>query len=281
MGSLHRGFQQRGESVDSEAAFAWLDRAHASPLIQAIEQRMLELCPITAGAHVLDVGCGLGHELQRLASRVGPNGRVVGIDASSAMVAEARRRAEQLELPITVEVGDAHTLRFPDDWFDVCRVERVLRYLDRPDIAVREMARVVRCDGVVLAFDFDSDQTIIDAPDAALTRRIAELLDAAVPHPWIGRQLYGLFRRSGLADVRVVPHPICLTGAPGLAMYRQLNQGTIAAAAGDGRITADDADAWWRALEAAGRDETFLVAVLGFIVVGRKPEPAAPTPSGR
>lgn len=271
MSSLHRGFQQRGASVDPEAAFAWIDRADASPLIQGIKQRMLEVCPVSAGDQLLDIGCGLGHELQRMAQRVGPAGHVVGIDASPAMVAEARRRAAELELPMTVEVGDAHALEFPDEHFDLCRVERVLRYLERPEAAVREMARVARRDGFVLAFDFDSDQTVVDAPAPALTRRIAEVLDAAVPHPWVGRQLFGLFRRVGLADVRVVPHAICLIGARGFAMYQQLNEGTIAAATHSGRITADDAAAWWEALEQAGRAETFLAANLGFIVVGRKP----------
>jgi ubiquinone/menaquinone biosynthesis C-methylase UbiE len=270
VGGLHREFQQPTESVDSKSAFAWLDRADASPLIQAIKQRMLELCPISPGAQVLDVGCGLGHELQRLAQQVGPSGRVVGIDVSSAMVGEARRRTAELEVPIMVEVGDAHALAFPDEHFDVCRVERVLRYLDRPESALREMVRVVRRDGFVVAFDFDSDQTVIDAPDPELTRRIANVLDAAVPHPWIGRQLHGLFRRIGLTDVRVIPHALCLTGAQGLAMYKQLNEGTIAAAMDAGRVTAADAATWWDALEQAGRDETFLVANLGFVVVGRK-----------
>jgi ubiquinone/menaquinone biosynthesis C-methylase UbiE len=159
MNSLHRGFQQRGESADSEAPFAWIDRADASPLIQDIKQRMRELCPVGLGHRVLDVGCGLGHEVQRLAEKVGPRGRVVGIDANPAMVAEASRRAAALDLPITVSVGDAHALAFPDEHFDLCRVERVLRYLERPEVAVREMTRVVRRDGFVLAFDFDSDQT--------------------------------------------------------------------------------------------------------------------------
>jgi ubiquinone/menaquinone biosynthesis C-methylase UbiE len=266
---LHRDFQEHSGGADSEAAFAWLDRADASPVIQAIKQRMLEECPIHRGDQVLDVGCGLGHELQRMAKYVGREGRVVGIDVSAAMVAEARRRALGLDLPIAVEVGDAHALGFEDERFDLCRVERVLRYLESPETALREMTRVVRRGGVVLAFDFDSDQTVVDAPDRALTRRIAEILDDAVPHPWIGRQLFGLFRRIGLADVRVVPHAICLTGTRGLAMYRQLNEGTIAAAQRAASITADEAEVWWRAVEEAGRTESFFLANVGFIATGR------------
>lgn len=123
----------------------------------------------------------------------------------------------------------------------------------------------------MLAFDFDSDQTVVDAPDPALTRRIAEVLDAAVPHPWIGRQLFGLFRRAGLRDVRVVPHVLCLSGAAGFAIYQQLNQGTIDRAAQVGQVSAEEVAAWWAALKRAGETEIFFTAVLGFIAVGYKP----------
>ena len=239
-------------------------------MIQAIKQRMVEECPVRPGDQVLDVGCGLGHELQRLAAQVGPEGHVVGIDVNTAMVAEARRRAIALDLPIVIEVGDAHALGFEDYRFDLCRVERVLRYLERPETAVREMTRVARRGGIVLAFDFDSDQTVVDAPDRALTTRIAQVLDDAVPNPWIGRRLFGLLRRIGLADVRVVPHAICLTGSRGLAMYRQLNEATITGAQRAEKITADEVDAWWRAVEEAGRTESFFLANVGFIATGRK-----------
>ena len=212
---------------------------------------MLDVCPVGEGDQVLDVGCGLGHEVFRLAERVGPHGRVVGIDANSAMITEARRRAADLTLPITFEVGDARHVGFPDNTFDLCRTERVLRYLDRPEAALAEMARLARPGGSVLAFDFDSDQTVVDAPDPALARRIAEVLDAAVPHPWIGRQLFGLFRRAGLRDVRVVPHAICLSGAAGFAIYQQLNRGTIDRAREAGQVTASEVAAWWAALKRA------------------------------
>jgi ubiquinone/menaquinone biosynthesis C-methylase UbiE len=216
------------------------------------------------------LGCGLGHEARRLAEVVGPRGRVVGIDANPVMIAEARQRDADPTLPIAFEVGDAHHVDLPGDMFDLCRTERVLRYLDSPEAAVGEMGRLARPGGSVLAFDFDSDQTVVDAPDPALARRIAEVLDAAVPHPWIGRQLFGLFRRAGLRDVRVIPHAICLSGAAGFAIYEQLNQGTIDRARQAGQVTAEEVAAWWAALTRAAETETFFSAVLGFIAAGRK-----------
>jgi ubiquinone/menaquinone biosynthesis C-methylase UbiE len=241
--SLHQGFQETGQSA-TEAAFAWLDRADGNPLIQQLKRRPLDICPVGAGDEVLDVGCGLGHEVRRLAELVGPQGRVVGIDASPVMITEARRRAAGLTLSITFEVGDACHVAFADNSFELCRTERVLRYLDRPQAALEEAVRVTRPGGSVLAFDFDSDSTVVDAPDAVLMRRIAEVLDAAVPHPWIGRQLLGLFQRAGLHDIRVVPHAVCLSGAAGFAAYEQLNRGTIDRAMHAGQVTPGEVAAW-------------------------------------
>ena len=77
MSSLHQGFQQAGESGGTEAVFRWLDGADESPLIQQVKRRMLDICPVAAGDRVLDIGCGLGHEVRRLAQLVGPGaGRI-------------------------------------------------------------------------------------------------------------------------------------------------------------------------------------------------------------
>jgi ubiquinone/menaquinone biosynthesis C-methylase UbiE len=269
--SVHQGFQEPDEPVDTGAIFRWLDGADANPLIQQVKRRMLDVCPVGAGDQVLDVGCGLGHEVRRLAQRVGPQGRVAGIDANPAMITEARRRAAGLALPMSFEVGDAHQVGFPDNSFDLCRTERVLRYVDRPQAVLGEMVRLTRPGGSVVAFDFDSDQTVVDAPDPVLVRRIADMLDAAVPHPWIGRQLYRLFQRAGLRDVRVIPHALCFSGAAGFAVYQRLNRATIDRAVQVGQISASEVAAWWAALERAAEAETFFSAVLGFIATGYKP----------
>ena len=271
MSSLHQGFQLAGQPSDSEATIHWLDRIDGNPLIQQVKRQMLDVCPVRGGDHVLDLGCGLGHESRRLAEVVGPRGQVVGIDANPVMIAEARQRDADPTLPIAFEVSDAHHVDLPGDMFDLCRTERVLRYLDSPEAAVGEMGRLTRPGGSMLAFDFDSDQSVVDAPDPALARRIAEVLDAAVPHPWIGRQLFGLFRRAGLRDVRVIPHAICLSGAAGFAIYQQLNQGTIDRARQAGQLTAGEVADWWPALSRAAETETFFSAGLGFIAAGRKP----------
>jgi ubiquinone/menaquinone biosynthesis C-methylase UbiE len=130
---------------------------------------MLELCPIADGSVVLDVGCGIGNEATRIASRVGSTGSVNGVDSSEATIEEARRRVGGLEFPLEFQVGDAHSLTFEKSSFDVCRSERVLLYLEDPAKAIAEMARVTRPGGHVIVFDFDYNAFFIDSDFAPMT----------------------------------------------------------------------------------------------------------------
>jgi cyclopropane fatty-acyl-phospholipid synthase-like methyltransferase len=82
-----------------------MDEAQKPPAIQASKRLMLERIALAPGEAVLDVGCGPGTDVFDMAELVGPNGHLVGLDASEVMIAEARRRAKELKVFITFEVG--------------------------------------------------------------------------------------------------------------------------------------------------------------------------------
>jgi ubiquinone/menaquinone biosynthesis C-methylase UbiE len=100
---------------------------------------------------VLDVGCWAGDGLRSLAEFVGATGRVVGVDTSKAMLAEARARTEGLA--VECRVGDAHRLEFATDTFDACRADRVFQHLERPREALAELVRVTRPGGWIVVMD--------------------------------------------------------------------------------------------------------------------------------
>lgn len=82
--------------ADFESVGAWFGE-------QALGQ--LSVVP---GEHVVDVGCGTGETTVALARAAGAAGRVVGVDISAAMVAEARRRAARLgDVDVAFVVADA------------------------------------------------------------------------------------------------------------------------------------------------------------------------------
>jgi len=103
----------------------------------------------SAGDRVLDVATGTGMVARELVARYGC--RVVGVDQSAGMLAEARRRSNgHIEL---VEAG-AESLPFRDAEFDALTFTYLLRYVDDPAATLRELARVVKPGGVVAALEF-------------------------------------------------------------------------------------------------------------------------------
>src|SRR4029077_11540308 len=125
----------------------FMDEAQKPAGIRACKRLVLERAPLTRGIAVLEVGCGPGTDLFDAAEIVGPSGRLVGVDASEVMVAEARRRAAEVGVVVTLERGDVQALSFPDGMFDVCRAQRLLEHLRDPARALAEMRRVTRPGG--------------------------------------------------------------------------------------------------------------------------------------
>jgi len=109
-----------------------MDETQKLAAIQTSKRLMLERIALARGQSILDVGCGPGTDLFDMVELVGPAGRLAGLDASEVIIAEARRRAAELRLPINFQVGEAHALPFPDHAFDVCRAARLLEHLPMP-----------------------------------------------------------------------------------------------------------------------------------------------------
>jgi len=129
---------------------------------EAINKRqILDLLQPLESRYVLDVGCGTGDDSREIASLVGANGRVVGIDYSEAMVIEARRRAANSNLPLEFCTGDAMTLDFADASFDCVRCENVLLHLRDGSKALNEMIRVARSGGRIVVSEVDTEHDLL------------------------------------------------------------------------------------------------------------------------
>jgi ubiquinone/menaquinone biosynthesis C-methylase UbiE len=100
----------------------------------------------------LDVGCGNGAFTEELIARCAP-ATVAAIDPSEDQLAYARTRPNVRMADF--RVGDAQNLPFADNRFDVAVMALVISFLPDSSRAVREMARVVRPDGLVSAYMWD------------------------------------------------------------------------------------------------------------------------------
>src|SRR5215470_14437772 len=96
-------FTEVDRTSDPDFFVRFMDEAQKPVGIQRSKQIMVERMNVAAGEAILEVGCGPGTDVFDLAGRVGPTGRLVGLDSSTVMIAEARRRASARALPIVFE----------------------------------------------------------------------------------------------------------------------------------------------------------------------------------
>lgn len=116
---------------------------------QKSTKELIELCHISKGNYVLDVGCGIGTTVCLLAKNYGC--RVVGIDLSEKMIEWSKKRAkkEGVEDNVEFRVADAQNLPFEDDIFDAVIVESVNAFVNDKQKAVNEYVRVTKPGGYV------------------------------------------------------------------------------------------------------------------------------------
>lgn len=105
-------------------------------MFQPIAERLVEDLAPRSGERALDVGCGRGAVLFRLARAVAPTGRATGLDLSPKMVAATAADADRLGLDVDVAEGDAQAPDVPDESFDVVASSLVLFFLPDPAAAL-------------------------------------------------------------------------------------------------------------------------------------------------
>ncbi len=100
---------------------------------------------------VLDMATGTG-DLAFAIAAAGAK-RVVGLDFSTAMIAEAQRKAAERPGNIEFVVGDAMNPPFPEGSFDACTVSFGLRNMPDYDEAIRSMTRMLRPGGTFICLE--------------------------------------------------------------------------------------------------------------------------------
>jgi SAM-dependent methyltransferase len=241
----------------------------ADETARAYKRQILELLHPRAGDSVLDIGCGTGEDTLAIARAVAPGGRVIGIDCDARMLREAWRRAAPLRLPLEFRAGDAQHLEFEAATFSLCRSDRVWQHLPNPEAALAEVVRVAKPRARIVIADVDWDLLAVNLEPRGTTRRILSwACDRRVAQGWMGRQLPGLFKRAGLADVSVWPATLATTDAEQADRLWKLRSAADEACAA--ALIGDDERAWWQAaLDHPPAD--FFASITGFIVRGVKP----------
>jgi ubiquinone/menaquinone biosynthesis C-methylase UbiE len=115
------GFTEVDQAPDVRFFVEFMDAGNAWPEVRALKAVVADELRLFPGARVLELGCGTGDDARALAALVAPDGKVVGIDASEAMIGVARERSGDGAHLTEFALGDVRALDFPDGAFDACR----------------------------------------------------------------------------------------------------------------------------------------------------------------
>ena len=140
-----------------------------------------------------DLGCGTGHIAESLSPFVA---RVIAVDGSEAMLAEARGRLIGRD-NIDLRHGDLEALPVEDAALDAAVLALVLHHLPDPGRVLREVARVLRPGGRILVID--------------MLPHDREELATRMGHVWLGfreETITGHLRSSGFQATRIIRLPV-------------------------------------------------------------------------
>ncbi|MFD1144867.1 class I SAM-dependent methyltransferase [Larkinella insperata] len=157
------------------------------------------------GLAVLDVGCGSGAITRGIAERVGPQGRVLGIDPGETLIADAQRHTAEVP-QLAFQQADLFNFE-TDERFDMVTCARVLQWLNRPEEALVRMKNLLKPGGILAVLDYNHERIEWSPePPAAMQTFYAAFLkwrqDAGFNNA-IADHLRDLFERNGLEEVTV------------------------------------------------------------------------------
>lgn len=180
----------------------------SQPLREPVLRSAIKALQLSSGSRGLDAGCGIGLQTVLLAQNVGPAGHITGLDVSSEILACAKDVVEKAGLSemIAFREGDVNRLPFNDNSFDWAWSADCVGYMPaEPLPMVKEMARVVKPDGMVAIIAWSSEKLLpgyplLEARLNATTSGMAPFLKGKNPKLHFLRSL-GWFDKAGFVDL--------------------------------------------------------------------------------
>jgi ubiquinone/menaquinone biosynthesis C-methylase UbiE len=200
------------------------ERHFVPKIATPVSVALLEAAAVAPGERVLDVACGTGVIARLAADGVGPSGTVTGLDLSPDMIEVARAVS-----PSTIEwhVGDATSLPFADDAYDVVLCQMGLMFMQDRHAAVAEMRRVTAPGGRVVVNTPGVTPPLFALMEQALVEHISADLGGFVEAVFSMHNpddVASLLRDVGLIDVTAAARTATLNlGAPAEFLWQYIN----------------------------------------------------------
>jgi SAM-dependent methyltransferase len=242
-------------------------RGHAVGYLHMV-RTLLEETQLRRGEAILEVGCGTGVLDRWLAHRTSRAHRITGVDINPYLLQEARAlaRRDGLEGALEFRDGNAESLPFADDSFDVTMSVTVIEEADA-DRMLAEMVRVTKPGGRVAVVARAMDMPFL--MNAQLPAAVKAKVEAPGAVGGVGplgcadASLYRRMRRAGLTRIKMLPQLAAFDLADKVMLQFMEDQLLP-------KLSQQEAREWHAARAQAEADGTFFMTFPHHCAVGTK-----------
>jgi protein-L-isoaspartate O-methyltransferase len=154
---VHPVSGRRYAGVMSYEGAAWLEREERD--IEEAPDKALDAIGIEKGSTVADVGAGSGYMTVRMASRVGPTGRVYATDIQPQMLNMLRARLEKERINnVTLVQGAVDDPRLPASTIDMILMVDVYHEFSEPQKMLRGMREALKSGGRMILLEYKKEE---------------------------------------------------------------------------------------------------------------------------
>ena len=158
---------------------------------------------LKSGEVVVDFGCGAGIDLILASHRVGPKGRVIGVDIAPQMIEKAKQSEAEAGFPakrIEERVGDIEKLELPDSFADVVISNCVIILTPNKEPAYREAFRILKPGGRLAI----SDMVFSEKIDPEIKERFQSNWAGVVGGAIYEKDYLEIVKRAGFSQIEIV-----------------------------------------------------------------------------
>ena len=167
---------------------------------------------IKPGQKIVDIGCGPGDFTRQLARLSKQKATILGIDSNEKSIRAATTDTKKARLSqcVSYELGDVYKIPLEDGYADLTCCRTLLMHLTEPLKAVKEMARVTRTGGSVVALEGGKMGAFYDSNDEEYSMLAERAYEAWIngirklegKEFKIGEKLPGIFQKAGLSGIK-------------------------------------------------------------------------------
>jgi len=262
------GAFSRVDETDADDFIERLDKMHTLDAFRAYKRQSFAALRIGEGSLVAEIGSGTGEDAARLA-RLMPSGRMIGLDLSEAMVAEASRRYSGIP-NLEFRQASADALPFESGTLDAIRADRVLIHVPDAQAVLDEMVRVLKPGGRLVVSEPDMSGCWVSTSHPAASAAIARAIAGSCLHPFLPRDIGVMLRDMKLEEVE--HDAVALVSSDFETINHACQFGLVVEGVKKaGLMPAEEMDAWWTEQQQRVRDGRFCAGLSVMTASATKP----------